>query len=494
MDSSDDETLFNSIPICDTSKRPNVDLMKNGERTKKDTVEEKHWNIFSIRDVSVKLARVPNKQDSILSKSKRKSKFSSIHERKPKKRPKMEEFEEPQKLQIVKKLEDMTENTSKSPRDNLDKQSMKIKNNLSLNIQENTQPNKTTTSRTFIYQGTSSDSLQRKKREVLCNKTYAKEPSDVLSSLVLHNENTKQNSYGNKANTSDERISSQITTILAKKKDKVEYNSRNQFTGRIISSKSQYKQKYFTSGLPDGRITIKKRKKYRRIISADESSSDEDITANNTKDNIKNDYRLFHEVIDQEKSQFIDVPVVRDLYVKLIRLEEMNNIYFRNWQERNVPQMITTRHQLSCPNKISSLNNKEEPNVKKKFKTTSNLQMSKYHAVNTLNMTKLTTKYKLFKIFEVLMIKLEDLGYSSKNGTYSATEIDHLTKKYIKRMKHNSKYRLTYLPKEKTAIAGTKENSGKPENLFHKSSDNIVSSETLIVEENSVEGIMLLIT
>ncbi|XP_011692417.1 PREDICTED: uncharacterized protein LOC105452734 isoform X2 [Wasmannia auropunctata] len=191
------------------------------------------------------------------------------------------------------------------------------------------------------------------------------------------------------------------------------------------------------------------RKICRKVLS--DSSDNEDAAMGSTKvtgDDDRSDFQLSLEKLGGKKP-FKPVHLnIRTVQIILTRLEDMKDEDVIKWREskakpldiaesaekqldqRKLLQNLTleSRDKLIVPKEdsFSAASLPEEPLPPNyTYNSVEKLRAEKSR------LRKLRKRYKLFKKPRVKMIKLETLRCSSKDGSYSATEVDRLTKRYV---------------------------------------------------------------
>ncbi|EGI68018.1 Gastrula zinc finger protein 5-1 [Acromyrmex echinatior] len=209
--------------------------------------------------------------------------------------------------------------------------------------------------------------------------------------------------------------------------------------------KSAYSNKYSSdSEIEEQRVSSKKR---RRIVFMEESDS-ENETVNNMiaiKDNNRSESHLSLEKIDTKKTCIQFSSPAKVILTKLEKMEDEDVIKWRKSKikssdiaSESVEEQLE-RRKLTRNLVASDSQNKlilptadwfSETDIPKDSAFTNSYTNKRRYAVR-LKLNKLRKKYKLFKKPRVLLIKLDALQCSSKDGRYSTTEVERLTKKYL---------------------------------------------------------------
>ncbi|KYN42907.1 hypothetical protein ALC56_02710 [Trachymyrmex septentrionalis] len=186
-------------------------------------------------------------------------------------------------------------------------------------------------------------------------------------------------------------------------------------------------------------------KKHRRIVFMKESDS-ENETVNNTTAIENNNRSESHLSLDTKKTCIQFSSPAKVILTKLEKMEDEDVI---KWRKSKIkPSDIASesvedqleRRKLSRNLVASNSQDKlilstvdwfsETQDISKDSPLTNSYTDKRRYALK-LKLNKLRKKYKLFKKPRVLLIKLDFLQCSSKDGRYSATEIERLTKKYL---------------------------------------------------------------
>lgn len=463
MDSSDDE-LFNASPSYSKSII-NTSLNSTTKQTNdlQDSIKEKE-DCF-IKDISIKVAPLPNemkinneKTSTNLIKNRRRKykwKFGNCKKRRTLKRSLTQQMLQNQKptTEIIELLENKIDDNA-----HLYTQSQKIKEKSCVATQQDVQD--VQYAQENVENLTLSTFEEQNEKEDLCiDKTY------VCARILPYKFHRKMNTAIN--NTTDiiacynfSSLSSSMSTEHNSNSGKTyQYylNSGNRHKFRKLTIQGEldeWKSKRKRSLSISFEELRLRRKRCRRILS--ESSNDETAFESNMKmiGDDRNKSYSFYERMDQEKSR-PNIQISQEARIVLIRLEEMNDMDVIKWRARqNALKIIESQpvEQLDKQKQVTLKANEHQINEItlsddscdecnlwetqdiQDLSQKSNTCVEKHCPVklsNSLNMTKLRKKYKLFKKPKVLIIKLETLKYYSENGKYSATEIDRLTKKYI---------------------------------------------------------------
>lgn len=448
MDISDEE-LFDATPSCSTSIT-NISLNSSEETNNLtlDSMQEKDFGNIATKNISIKLTRLSTKKKQTNSKTKKRHfwKFGQISKRK-----KVPFFEPSRSQQEFQKMKPATEVASvlSEDRDNeeMHNQSYEVEIEKSYEDDHETAQNKTESfisftseeeekhayanevlgcARTLPYE------FHRKDGKISNDKGTAMKGTASSSLLSSNDKNTEPNLYSNRSCLSDCSFSNT-------RKDERLIHSRLISTAKRMRNhlnKWKFKRKY-SSDSESEELPLP-RKRYRRILS---NKSDEDAPVNDTEaiDNNQNESHLSFEKIDKKKTQ-----INCTAQVFLTRLEEVEDEDVTKWRRSKTPSDIVVsepeeRQQLDRRKLLQTLEYQNNLILPKKdgfletkdpvLATTSSCVEKCSTTKSKLN--KLKKRYKLFKKPRVLMIKLETLQCSPKDGRYSTIEIDCLTKKYV---------------------------------------------------------------
>lgn len=468
MDSSDDE-LFNASPSCSKSIiNTSLNLVtKQTNDLVQDSIKEKDCNNCLIKDISIKVARLSNEikinneetSTNLIKNRKRKRyrwKFGSCKKKKTLKKSLTQQMLQKQKptTEVVELLENKIDDNAR-----LYTQSRKIKEKSCIATQQDVQ-NVQDTQENIENLTLSTFEAQNEKEDLCIGKTYV--CARILPYKFHQEKNTTIDNttdiiadynFSSSCMSTEQNLNSDKTHRYYLNSDNRHKFRKLAIQGELDEWKSERKRSLSTSS---NELQLK-RKRCRRI-SSDESSNDEIAFESHMKmigDDNRNKSYSFYERMDEEKS-LPNIQISREVHIVLMRLEEMNDIDVVKWRTRQntlkiiksepVEEQLDKQKQVTLKanehqiNEITLSNEScDECNLWKTqdiqdLSQKSNTCVEKYNPVklsNSLNMTKLRKKYKLFKKPKVLIIKLETLNYYSENGKYSATEIDRLTKKYI---------------------------------------------------------------
>lgn len=297
-------------------------------------------------------------------------------------------------------------------------------------------------------------------------------------------------------------------------------------------------------------VSIKKRRRY-AVITSDISDDEETITNKNvTEDDSRSCSRSSYETVDRERLRIMNIR--KELRVTLARLEYSDDVDIVKWREsraKNVPSSSTPSRQAeeqrstvtavsdeqpstsrTSPRDIESLATSQShgSTVDNTHEEDSNIELillddddsstatddcqasskspknfdarSKKHNMTQLNiglksLINLWKKYKLFRKPRVLLIRLETLCSSSNNSTYSAREIENLTRHYIRSVINTSSMSFKS-PLFKLVESEIQENAGTSiaeENDAVASAAEVSNVEYQVSRDSSSEGMTLLI-
>lgn len=466
MDISDEE-LFDATPSTSTTNT-SLNLTEQTKNLTQDPIQEKDCNILT-KDISVKLTRLPNvkikeeqtNSHSFKNKKRRFTwKYGFLKGKRLYKREKRASSSKSSKSQqAFRNIEPTTEVKSGSSENRVNVQipthlynqpyktgescgdaqqnkqaTQKETKNCILSTcqvqEENLYADETNVcARTLPYQF-------YRKNSITSNNVNAVKCFD---SLLSNSKNTESSSYSDKSYLSNSSPNDAKTM-------KRLIHTRLKFMAKRMGKQLdewKFKRKYVTSDSETDEQSILKRK--HRIPSND--SDNEDITINSMEmfgDNNQNESHVSLKKIDEKET---DIQISRTVRVILTRLEEIEDEDVIKWRESKtkLSDIIVSEpvegQQLDRRNLVRNLVTLESRNKlilpkEDRFLETEdkdplliNNCIERRYAKSKLN--KLRKKYKLFKKPRVLMIKLDTLQCSSKNGRYSAIEIDHLTKKYV---------------------------------------------------------------
>ncbi|XP_072753252.1 uncharacterized protein [Anoplolepis gracilipes] len=484
MDSSDEE-LFNA-PSCNKSKiNTSLNLAKQTNDLVQDSIKEKDC---VIKDISVKITRLPNGKkknntaNTNLNKSKRKRsmwKYGSY--KKSSKKKKSKKFVTQQKLEKEKSPTKVMESLENKINDNiyvcLNKSSQNIEKSYvatqqdvqdGQNTQENVKNFTLSTNKIQNEENLCADNtlicarilpydFYQKRNATSSNNTTGAVPCyDIAtSSSSSDNKTTKQNSSTDKIYVPKYTLSRKERSMKILVNERLRRLSKK-LAIETLNNEWKSKRKRSPSTLFESR-----KRKHCQIILSDESSDDEDAIQRKRISSIemigydnRNKSHSFYKNIDQEKSQS-NIQISHEVHINLTRLEEMDDVDVIKWrvskiknafeeiiESKSVEQQLDKQKQVTLGqrNEVISSNGSnlsETQDIHKdllQLSTVSNTYVNKHHPTrlnDSLDMIKLKKKYKLFKKPRVLIIKLESIINSPKNGKYSAIEIDYLTKRYI---------------------------------------------------------------
>lgn len=458
MDSSDDE-LFNVSPSYSKSINTSLNLAtKQTNDLVQDSIKEKDCNNSLIKDISIKIPRLSNemkinneKTSTNLRKRKRKRskwQFGSYKRKRTSKKiltqPQKEKSTTEVSMELLEdKIDDnahlyihsqeIKEKSCVAQQDVQDIQdTQENAENLTLSTFE-AQKEDLCIDRTYICARVLPYEFHQKKNMTTSNNT-----TDIIAyynfSSSSSNTNTEDNSDSNRVDQ----------YYLSTEK----YKSTQRAMEKLNEWKSKRKRSSSTS-LDQPRF---RRKRCRRI--SDESSDNEIAFESNVKmigdDNSNKSYSSY-ERIDQEKSR-PNIQMSHEARIILVRLEEMNDIDVIKWRASKIQNALkiiesqSIKEQFNKREQVTLKANKITLSDECNFLETQDIQDLSQKSIvsstyvekhcpaqlsDSLNMTKLRKKYKLFKKPKVLIIKLETLKNYFENGKYSAIEIDRLTKEYI---------------------------------------------------------------
>jgi len=541
MDISDEE-LFDATPSTSTNTSLNLTEQAKDVTQNIQDIQEKDCNSILTKDILVKLTRLPNakekkKQSNSRSfKSKRRKsmwKYGLLKNKHLSKRGKSASSKFSESQQAFQNMKPTTEAISipSTPADRTNEQIDTHSYNQLHKVGEckdaqQSEQAAQSEAKNFIL-----STCEIEDEDLCVNKTYAcartlpykfyrkgivpsntsaVEYSDSLSLLSSSSKNTESSLHSEKSHLSAEHSNS---TSNAKTMKKL-FHSRLKFMAKRMGKQLnewKFKRKYVSSD-SETEEQLVPRKRHRRI-SSNEFNNEE--SANNMEvigDNNRSEFHLFLEKINEKKTS---TPINCTAQIILTRLEEMKDEDVIKWRENKTkPSDIiaseSIENQLDRRKPLRNLIALESQDrlilsKENRFLETENIPenppltnscIEKHSAKSKLN--KLRKKYKLFKKPRVLMIKLDTLQCSSEDGRYSATEIDHLTKKYVnfvinsnfKNKTHGLKmYKHVRLQKKNTMNASTicTEDRSTSPSLSKKQNEN-ASFEPYLTEESSTKG------
>jgi len=533
MDISDE--LFDVRPSCSTSTSLNVtgtrDLMQ-------DPVQEKDSNSILIKNIAVKLTRLQSAKEERIKKilkSKRRNrwrhgllngKFSK------KKKKKVLSSKSSSSQQAFRNAKPDTETISSEDRGN-EQINTYLHNQLCHEeVYEDAQQNEQRVSNVAQNKTeTFNLSTCKTKKEDLyvtyaCSRTlpykfYRKNiiPSsasaiDYCDSLSSSSKDTESSLHSNQSNLIDylSHKNTKVTNTLIRLRLKLMAKKmKKRLNEWKFKRKSAYSDKYSSdSETEEQRVP---NKKCRRIVFIEESDS-ENETVNNTttiKDNNRSESHLSVEKIDTKKTCIQFSSPAKVILTKLEKMEDEDVIKWRNSKIK--PSDIASESEEQLERRKLSRNLVASDSQDKLILPTAdwfsetqdiskdspliNSYTDKRRYAERLKLNKLRKKYKLFKKPRVLLIKLDTLQCSSKDGRYSATEVECLTKEYlnfvINSISKSKPHELTYkylrlqsiMDANITCMKGHSINSS----LSREQSMN--ESFKCFIEENSIKGTTL---
>lgn len=460
MDISDEE-LFDATPSCSTSIA-NTSLNLSVETTDLtlDSIQEKDLSNVATKDVSIKLVRLPKekKETNSYSKTKKKRfswKFGHFKRKRGLSSPSSRSQQEFQKIESVSEttsVEDREEMHTQVHNQSYEEESYGDDQENEQTVQSKTQSFILSTyqeeeedlyanenyacSRTLPYE------YHRKDGKMSHNKTTNRD-KDTASSFLLspNNKNIESNLYSSRSRLSD--CSSSNNTKIDKRliHSRLTFMAKRMRNDKIDLDERKFKKKYVSSDSENDELLLPK-KRHRRISSNE--FNNEDAPVSNTEaieDNNQSESHLSLEKIDKKKT---GIQINRTARVILTRLEKMKDEDVIKWgKSKTIPSDVIASElvekQLDRRKLLQTLESQNNLILSKEdgFSGTKDifedpsLSSCVEKRSSTSRLNKLKKKYKLFKKPRVLMIKLETLQCSSKNGRYSTIEIDRLTKKYV---------------------------------------------------------------
>lgn len=462
MDSSDDE-LFNASPSSSKSIiNTYLNLVtKQTNDLVQDSIKEKDCNNSLIKDISIKIPRLSNeikinneKTSTNLIKNKRKRfkwKFGSYKKKKTSKKFLNQlQKEEPTTEVSMELLEDKIDDNA-----HLYTQSQEIKEKSCVATQQDVQDIQDTqenaenlTLSTFEAQNEKEDLCIDQTcicARVLPYKFHQKKnmtTSNNTTDIIAYYNFSSSSSTSTEQNSDSDKI---YQYYLSTEK----YKSRQHAMQRELNEWKSKRKRSSSISFDEPRF---RRKRCRRI--SDDSSDNEIAFETNMKmigdDNSNKSYSSY-ERMDQEKSR-PNIQISHEARIILVRLEEMNDMDVIKWRAskiQNALEIIESQsieeqfdkqeqatlkaNKITLSDECNFLETQDIQNLSQKSIVSSTYVEKHCPAKlsDSLNMTKLRKKYKLFKKPKVLLIKLETLKNYSENSKYSAIEIDRLTKEYI---------------------------------------------------------------
>lgn len=489
MDISDEE-LFEATPSCSTSvTNTSLNLSEETNNSTLNSIQEKDFSNVATKDTLVKLTHLSKKKEQTTSRNKQKRcswKFGYIKRKKSSRS--QQEFQ---------KMKSATEATSvlSEGKDNKETQHNQSDKEESYEDQKNKQ---TAQSKNSLILSTH----QEKEEDLYANEIYG------CARTLPYKYHRKDGKISNNKTEKDTASSNNT------KKDKSLIQSKLMFTTtkRLSDNLNEwkFKRKYVSSDSESDEFPLPK-KRLRRLSSNEFDNEDAPVSnAGAIEANNQNKSELSFEKIEKKKT---DTQINRTARIILTRLENMKDENVIKWRESKImpsdviasapveEQQLDRRKLLQT---LESQNNlilsKEDEFLKTKdtFEnpplTSSSIE--KCRIKSRLNKL-LKKKYKLFKKPRVLMIKLETLQCSSKDGRYSTIEIDDLTKKYVTSVinsifRYKSRglkvYRLTQLRRKSTDEENTAEDQDTSASR-RQSTNEIFNS--CVTEESSTKGTIL---
>lgn len=497
MDISDEE-LFDATPSCSTSTtNTSLNLTEQTNNLTPDSVQEKKSNnVMTVRDILIKLTRLPNSKvkkrqtDSHLVKKIRKRrywKFGNVErkrerdKRREREQKRASSFIPSRSLQQLQNMKPATETTSvpsedrenekprtynqsykeESASDQEDEQAAQRKTeSLVLTCQAQKEED-SYADKTYVCARTLPYKFYREGGRISDNGTVVKSTASSFS-LASNSKNTED--LNNSSYLSNCPSSSDVKT----KKKLI--HSRLKFMAKRKSNEWKFKRKYVSSDSEIEEIPVS-RKRLRTMSSNDSDSEDTSVKCS-VKVIEHNNRSESHLSLEKTAKKKTDIQINRTTRVILTRLEEMEDEDVIKWREsktkssdvivevevpvevpveepveisveeqqldRRKPSQnlgtLESQNKLILPEKNRFLETKDTP-----LSTT--LSRAEKHSAKKSNLYKLKQKYKLFKKPRVLMIKLDTLQCFSQHifGTYSVTEVERLTKNYVINCLHKSR-------------------------------------------------------
>ncbi|KAG5336607.1 ZG5 protein, partial [Acromyrmex charruanus] len=271
---------------------------------------------------------------------------------------------------------------------------------------------------------------------------------DYCDSLSSSSKDTESSLRSNQSNltdylSKDTRVTNTLIRLRLKLMAKKMKRRLNEWK---FKRKNAYSNKYSSdSETEEQRVSSKKR---RRIVFMEESDS-ENETVNNMiaiKDNNRSESHLSLEKIDTKKTCIQFSSPAKVILTKLEKMEDEDVIKWRKSKikpsdiasesvEEQLERRKLTRNLVASDSQDKLILPtvdwfSETQDIFKDSALTNSYTDKRRYAVR-LKLNKLRKKYKLFKKPKVLLIKLDVLQCSSKDGRYSTTEVERLTKKYL---------------------------------------------------------------
>ncbi|XP_071576260.1 uncharacterized protein [Temnothorax nylanderi] len=510
MDS--DEELFDATPSCSISTNTSLNLTQQAKDLTLDSTQERDSNNVTTKNISVKLTRLPDakteeEQTNLhLAKKKRRYlwKFGQVSTKgrfeKNEKRKKVS-FIPSRSLQFQ-KMEPTTEDISILSKDRENEENTQVTESYDVEVlsegdQEGEQDAQSETksfisstsqaqkeveeeedsyaAKTFVCARTLPYEFHRKSGKIFDDGTIVKSttPSFLLDGNTTPSSNSKNTEPSLHSNRS---YLSECSSSNSANATKRLIHSKLKFMAKRVKGKQldewKFKRKYTSSDSEIEEIPLQK--KCRRILSNESDSEDSSVSNaeaidNNNKDNKDNNRSKSHLSLEKIDKKETDIQI-KSARVILTRLEEMEDEDVIKWRERKtkplditafepveeqqldrlelVRNLVTleSRDKLILPKEDGLLETKEPP-ISKDSPLSRNVER---RLALKLRWNKLRKKYKLFRKPRVLMIDLDTLC-SSKDGRYSATEVDRLTKKYVtfvinSNNQHKTRRSKTYRP------------------------------------------------
>lgn len=546
MDISDEE-LFDATPSCSTSTtNTSLNLIEQINDLTPDSVQEKNSNNVVTKDILVKLTRLPNasvnkkQTDSHSAKKVRKRyywKFGNMKGKYFGKQKKVPSLTSLKSLQQLQNMESAVEATSVPSGDRENEKPHTYNQlyeveELKSNQEEQAAQNETESfvlstceaqeeedsyaDKTYVCARTLPYKFHYKGGRISDNGTIVKNTASSFS-LSPNSKNTEN------LHSDSSYLSNCPSSSNTKAKEKLTHSRLKFMVKRKQLNEWKFKRKYISSDNESEQIPIIKKKPRGISDDSDNETSVPNLYANDAsvsnakaiEDNNRSESHLSLKKIAKKKT---DVQINRTARVTLTRLEEMEDEDVIKWREsvkrkssdvidepveeqqldrRKLSQNLVTlepQDKLILPEKHGFLETKDTPLV-----TTPRCTDKRYTKKSKLN--KLKEKYELFKKPRVLMIKLDTLQCSSKDGMYSATEVERLTKNYyvinsfVTNNLHKSRKKyMKYLRLQKAYTMWTNmdaENIAEDHNTSPSVSRRRNANEILKPEESSTKGTIL---
>ncbi|XP_018371086.1 PREDICTED: uncharacterized protein LOC108766343 isoform X2 [Trachymyrmex cornetzi] len=463
-----DEEPCDVRPSCSTSTSSKV--MRTRDLTQ-DPVQEKDFNSTLTKDIAVKLTRLQSakkRRAKKAAKSKRRNRWRHglLNGRFSKKKKKKVPSESSSSQQAFQNTKPVTEAISSEDRGNEQINTHLHNQSYQEELYENAQQNEQRVSNVAQNktENLNLSTCETEKEDLCVNATYAcartlpykfyqKNIIPCSASAMDYcasssSSSTESSLHSNQSNLTGylSHKDTRVMNTLIRLRLKLMAKKIKRLNEWKFKRKSAYNDEYSSNSETEKQHVPSKKR--RRIVFMEESDS-ENETVNDTtaiEDNNRSEFHLSLEKIDTKKTCIQFGSQTKVILTKLEKMEDEDVIKWR--KSKTKPSDIASesveeqlkRRKLSQNLVASNSQDKlilptanrflETQNIPKDSPSTNNYtDKRRYAAKSKLN--KLRKKYKLFKKPRVLLIKLDALQCSFKDGRYSATEVERLTKKYL---------------------------------------------------------------